>query len=131
MRVFVTASFGDTKVNIESMCAVVRAAGFEDFCFVRDIENYQKVFDDPKELMQRAKEEIRKSDILLIDMSDKPTGRAIETGIAYAFGKKIIVIMKKGTFIKDTAKGIADMVIEYDNIADISTRLKEFMNTQK
>jgi hypothetical protein len=34
---------------------------WQDFCFIRDVENYQKVFDNPKELMKRALEEIIKS----------------------------------------------------------------------
>lgn len=125
MRVFITASFGDSKENIERLCSAVRAAGFEDFCFIRDVENYQKTFDDSKELMQRAKEEIGKSDALLIDMTDKPTGRAIEAGIMYALGKRIIVIMKNGTKIKDTVRGIASEIIEYKNIEDISPILNK------
>ncbi|MFA6463617.1 MAG: nucleoside 2-deoxyribosyltransferase [Candidatus Paceibacterota bacterium] len=126
MRVIVTSSFGDSEEIIENLCSAVRTAGFEDFSFIRDVEKYQKVFRDPKELMKRAKEEIEKSDALLVDMTDKPTGRMIEVGIAYALGKKIIVIMKKGTEIKDTTRGIADVVIEYDKISDITLELKKF-----
>lgn len=126
MRIFITASFGDNKENIEKLCSVVRTAGFEDFCFVRDIEHYEKIFEDPKELMQRAREEIQKSDVLLIDVTDKPTGRAVEAGMAYSLGKSIIVIMKRGTVIKDTIRGIADMLIEYDEIRDIIPELKNF-----
>lgn len=124
MRIFITSSFGDSKEEIERLCSIVKSAGFEDFSFIRDIENYQKIFNDPKELMSRAREEIEKSDALLIDMTDKPTGRAIEAGMAYALGKKIIVIMKKDTKIKDTTRGIADVVIEYDEVEDISSQLK-------
>ena len=127
MRIFITASFGDSKENIERLCSAVKAAGFEDFCFIRDIENYQKMFDDPKELMQRAKEEINKSDALLIDITDKPTGRAIEAGIAYVLGKQIIVIMKTGNKIKDTVRGIADQIIEYQVIEDVTPALKSRM----
>ncbi len=127
MRIFVTASFGDSKENIKRLCSAIKAAGLEDFCFIRDVENYQKMFDDLKELMQRAREEIDKSDALLIDMTDKPTGRAIEAGIAYALGKKVIVIMKMGTKIKDTVRGIADEVIEYQVIEDITPTLKSLM----
>lgn len=75
--------------------------------------------------MQRSKEEIEKSDALLIDMTDNPTGRALEAGIAYALNKKIVVIMKKGTRIKDTTKGIADLIIKYEKIEDITQKLKE------
>lgn len=127
MRIYITASFGEPKEKTEELCRLVKTAGFEDFCFIRDVENYRKVFDKPKELMRRAKEEIQKSDILLIDVTDKPTGRAIEAGIAYALGKKIIVIMKKGVKIKDTVRGMADLIIEYDKIAEIVPRLKEIL----
>lgn len=128
MKLYITSSYGDTKEEIEKLCALVRSAGFEDFSFIRDVENYQKVFDDPKELMRRAQEEIEKSDALLIDMTDKPTGRMIEVGMAYALAKKIIVIMKRGTQIKDTTRGIADIVIEYDQLEDIIQGLKDLHN---
>ena len=127
MRVIVTSSFGDNEETIENLCLAVRSAGLEDFSFIRDIENYQKIFNDPKELMQRAKEEIEKSDALLVDMTDKPTGRMIEVGIAYTLGKKIIVIMKEGTKIKDTTRGIADIIIEYNKISDITQELGNFL----
>ncbi len=34
--------------------------------------------------MNKSKEEIEKCDVLLIDMTNKPTSRAIEAGIAFA-----------------------------------------------
>jgi len=130
MKVFITASFkgGINKEEIELLCLLAKESGFQDFCFIRDIENYQKVFDDPKKLMNRSKEEIEKCDILLIDMTNKPTGRAIEAGIAFAQNKKIILIMKKGTKIKDTASGISDAIIEYENIRDIVEPLSSLFN---
>lgn len=130
MKVFITASFkeGKNKDEIKYLCSLIKESGFEDFCFIRDVENYQKIFDNPKELMKRAKEEIEKSDVLLIDMTHKPTGRAIEAGIAFAQNKKIISIMKKGTKIKDTTRGISDAVIEYDEIKDIVNPLISLFN---
>lgn len=127
MRIYITSSFGDSKEEIEKLCLIVRSAGFKDFSFIRDVENYEKTFDDPKDLMRRAAEEIKQSDALLIDMTDKPTGRAIEAGMAYALDKKIIVIFKKGTRVKDTTVGIADALIEYDSIEDIAERLRKVL----
>ena len=126
---FITASFqgSDNKKEIEQLCFLVKEAGFDDFCFIRDVEHYQHVFDDPKDLMRRAFEEIKNSDWLLIDMTDKPTGRAIESGIAFALNKKIVVIMKKGTIIKDTVIGISEKIIEYENINDILPKLKNLL----
>ena len=128
-RMFITASFqgSNNKKEIEQLCSLVKEAGFDDFCFIRDVENYQHVFDDPKDLMRRAFEEIKNSDWLLIDMTDKPTGRAIESGIAFALNKKIVVIMKKGTIIKDTVIGISEKIIEYENINDILPKLKNLL----
>jgi nucleoside 2-deoxyribosyltransferase len=125
-KIFITASFqnGENKNDIENLCTLVRQAGWQDFCFIRDVENYQKIFNNPKDLMQRAFEEIKKSDALLIDITEKPTGRAIEAGMAYALGKEIIVIMKKGTVVKDTVMGIADKVFEYEVIDDITEGIK-------
>ena len=126
MKIFITAPFkeGKNKTEIENLCSLVKNAGFKDFCFIRDIENYQKVFNDPKELMDRAREEIKKCDVLLFDATNKSTGRAIEVGIAYSNKKKIIIIMKEGTKIKDTLKGVADVLITYKTIKDIQDDLK-------
>lgn len=126
MKVFITATFknGENKVEIERLCSLINSTGFEAFCFIRDVENYSKMFNDPKELMIRAKEEIEKCDLLLIDLTNKPTGRAYEAGMAYAFGKKVITIIKKGTELKDTTRGISDSIIEYDNLEDIVEPLK-------
>jgi hypothetical protein len=105
----------------------VKKAGMKDFCFIRDIENYQKIFSDSRELMDRAREEIIKCDALLIDFSVKSTGRTIEAGIAFDAGKKIIVIVKRGIKLNATAEGIADIVIEYDRLDDIVEPLKKFI----
>lgn len=128
-KMYITVTFkeGANRAEIEHLCSLIKEAGFEDVCFIRDVENYQKVFNNPQELMARALEEIRNCDYLLIDMSDKPTGRAIEAGMAYALGKKIVVIMRQGTVIKDTVRGIADVVIEYDQLEDIVPKLKAYL----
>lgn len=120
-KIFITAPFKErkNKEEIEHLCGLVREAGFEDFCFIRDIEKYSKIFNNPKELMRRAKEEIKKCDALLIDFSSKSTGRTLETGIAFALGMEIIVIKKEGVNLKDTAKGMADKIVEYKKINNI------------
>lgn len=81
MKMFITAHFkgAENRAEIEELCRIVSDAGFEAFCFIRDVENYQKTFSDAHELMRRAKEEILKCDALFIDLSTTSTGRAIET----------------------------------------------------
>ena len=126
MKVFITASFKDeeNQEEIEKLCALVRGSGFEDFCFIRDVENYQKSFEDPVMLMRRAKEEIEQCEALLIDLSEDTTVGTIEAGIAYTLGKPIITIMKRGTPLTDTVKGVSAAIIEYNQIEEIVKPLK-------
>lgn len=129
MKVYVTARYKGSKNKeaIETLCAAVRDAGMKDFCFVRDVERYEHVFDDPKELWARTYDEIGACDALLIDVSDYPTGgRLIESGIAYALKKPLIVIKKRGAEYKPFFDGISEKVIEYEDYKDLSQKLKRF-----
>lgn len=129
IKVYITARFkgSENKYEIEQLCDAVRQAGMQDFCFVRDVENYRKTFDDPVELWQRAFEEIEKCDALLIDVSDQPTGgRVIEAGIAFGLQKPVFVVVKKGTDYKDLYNGISTMVIKYSEPRDITEALARY-----
>lgn len=129
MKVYVAARFKgkENKPEIEALCAAVRAADMNDFCFIRDVENYQHTFDDPKELWQRAYDEILACDALLIDVSDNPTGgRMVEAGIAYALKKRVFVVVKKGVSYKGLFDGISSTVIEYETHKDITKDLKKY-----
>ncbi len=129
MKIYITASFKgkDNKKEIEKMCAIIKQSGFEDFYFVRDVENYQKIFNDAHELMQRSKNEIQKCNALLINYNGPGHGRIIELGIAYALNKKIILIAKKGICIKDTVKGVTNHIIEYQKLEDIIEPMKKIL----
>ena len=129
MKAYVTASFKgtDNKKEIEYLCSLIKQSGFEDFCFIRDIENYQKVFSDAHELMRRAKEEIAKCDVLFIEYSGPGHGRMVELGIAYALDKKVILLTKEGTFVKETILGVVNSVIEYKKLEDISAPLSKLL----
>lgn len=100
MKLFITASFKgeENKEEVEKLCSIVKNSGFEDFCFIRDVEGYQKIFSDPKKLMLRSREEIFKSDALLVDLTGKATGRAFEAGMAYALNKELSLLQRKAPF---------------------------------
>ena len=129
MRLYITATFKgiENRAEVEHLCDLVARSGWEDFCFVRDVEGWQPMFDDPRDLMARSLEEVRACDALLIDLTHKPTGRAYEAGMAYTLGKRVIVIARRETRLKDTTLGIADAVIEYDQIEEIVTPLAEWL----
>ena len=129
MKIYITAPFRDweNKDKIEYLCSIIRQSGFEDYCFVRD----EKIFDDEYEMMRRAKEKIEKCKVLLIDYDWPTHGRMIEIGMAYAMNKKIIVITKKWTRIKDTVRGVSDSIIEYKNIEDIIAPMSKLFSKWK
>ena len=130
MKIYVTARFkGEAnKTEIEKLCLAVRDSGMEDFCFIRDVENYQKTFNNPNDLWERSLFEIKSCDALLIDVSDVPTGgRVIEAGIAYALGLPVFVIAKTGLPCKDIFVGIATEVIFYDEYTGITPPLVKFL----
>lgn len=129
MKVYIAARFKgmENKREIEALCSAVKAAGLTDFSFIRDVEHYKHTFDDPKELWARAYDEIGACDALLIDVSDHPTGgRVVEAGIAYALRKPVIVATKRGVQHKGFFDGISSSVIEYDNMKDLTAKLKKF-----
>jgi len=129
MKVYVAVRYKgtDNKQQIEELCAAVHDAKMIDFCFVRDVEHYQKTFDDPKELWARAYDEIGTCDALLIDVTDYPTGgRLVEAGIAYALRMPIIIVKRKGTHHKGLFDGIASTIIEYTDYKNLTEQLKKF-----
>lgn len=131
MKIYITARFkgaAEQRGTIEALCSAVRDAGMEDFCFIRDIEHYEKVFDEPVELWQRALAELRQCDGLLIDVSDAPTtGRVLEAGMAYALGLPIFVIVKEGMSYKDAYDGISSHVIRYTTLDDVTSGLRQYV----
>jgi hypothetical protein len=52
----------------------------------------------------------------------------IELGMAYALNKKIVLITKKWTAIKETVRGVTDVVVEYDQWRDIIKPLAAWLN---
>ena len=131
IKVYVTSRFKNVSPeDVEALCFAVRKSGMQDFSFVRDVENYQKTFDDLSDLWIRAKEEIAKCDILLIDVSDNPTGgRVLEVGIAYGLNIPVFVIYKTGIAYKEIFSGIAANVVAYNQYSDITKPLSEFVRS--
>jgi len=130
VKIYITARFkgNENKEELEELCEAVKASGMEDFCFIRDVENYQKIFEEPKFLWNRAKFELKKCDALLVDVTDAPSdGRIAEAGMAYAIGLPIFVIVKNNVEYKPLFSGIATKIITYDKYQDITEPLAEYL----
>jgi nucleoside 2-deoxyribosyltransferase len=129
MKVYVSTRYkgSESRHEVERLTKAVRGAGLKDFSFVRDVEKYKHVFDDPKKLWARTKDEIGACDALLIDVSDHPSGsRLVEAGMAYALGKTVIVVKHHDATHKAVFDGISSVVITYSDDMDLMKQLKRF-----
>lgn len=130
MRIYITAKYKHWEVNsdTEIICKIIKDIWFDDFCFVRDI---RWPFENDQDMMMQALHEIKLSDILLIDVSEKSTWRTIEAWIAYALWKKIILIAKEWTGVKDTFQWISNLIIYYKELKDIKRTLLDIYQNRK
>ena len=129
MKIYITSRFkgaADNKSAIEKLCQAVRDAGAEDFHFIRDVEQHQPdFFATQEQVWEATKSSLKECDALLIDVSDSPSGGClIEAGMAFALGKPIYVITKKGTHYKDFYTGIASAIYEYEDIGEVTSFLR-------
>jgi nucleoside 2-deoxyribosyltransferase len=93
-----------------------------------NLEVYAFVFDykdnvDDKKLMRDALQKVDEADCLIVELSNKSLGIGIEAGYANAKGKPIIYLNKRGTELKQTMKGIADVVITYEKEEDLLNQI--------
>lgn len=126
---YVTSRFkgaAESRDQITALCLVVRNAGFEDFSFIRDVEDFDpNHFGTQTEVWEESLKHLRACDALLIDVSDAPSGgRNVEVGMAYALGIPIYVIVRRGVAHKGFYDGVSQAVIVYDDLVDVTEQLK-------
>lgn len=97
---------------------------------VRDFEKWGKVKFTPQELMRKSFEEIDKSDLLVVEYSEKGVGLGIEAGYAYAKTIPIFVIAETSSEISETIKGIAKSIFFYDDPSEITKNFIEIKSAQ-
>ncbi len=107
------------RAEIESITAVLHAAGIQTVCIASDVEKWGTVQLSLQELMERTFAEIDQSDIVILEMSEKGVGLGIEAGYAVAKGKQLVVLIKEGCKLSGTMEGIADVVITYERPEEI------------
>lgn len=118
MQVFLSIKFQDDQRNrplIEHIDQRSGEIGHRLVCICKDVERWGEVRLEPGELMQRTFLEIDKSDLVLVEFSEKGVGIGIEAGYAYSKKKPIIAIGLGQADLPNTLRGITDRVIRYDS----------------
>ncbi len=95
---------------------------------LRKIHRVKFIFPHEKSLNpEPSKDMIKKSYMVIAEVSSPSHGVGIELGWADAFNVRIIFIFKKGSKISSSLKILSHDFIEYENVEDILLQLKELI----
>lgn len=82
----------------------------------------------PEEIFTRDYNELKSSDILIAEVSERSHGVGIEIGLSYDLKLKRILLLQRGQFISKLAQGMPDTtIIEYQSADDLKTKLKDVL----
>lgn len=115
-KVFLSIKFhadGRNRALIERLCDLLAANGHEPFCVVRDLEDWGRVQLNTWELMRQTFSAIEKSDLVLVELSEKGVGLGIEAGFAFARGIPVVTAARIGSDVSTTPEGISARVCLY------------------
>jgi 2'-deoxynucleoside 5'-phosphate N-hydrolase len=111
------------RPHIESILAELEKLDYETRCVVRDVEGWGEQHLSAEDLMQKTFALIDASDTVVVDLTEKGVGVGIEAGYAYAKGKPVFTIAKRGSDISTTLSGISSRIAWYNDYSEISLLL--------
>ena len=123
MKAFLAIKYYEDMRNkdlIEKIYTAFKKQCVEVFVFAKDVQHYKSCDMLPHEIMKRAFDEIKNSDIFIIDASELSIGIGIEAGVAYSSGIPIYLIARKNAEVSNSIKGISKDVYFYDSPDELS-----------
>lgn len=87
------------------------------------VQKYSFKKDEEKEMMDKAFGEIKDSDIIIVEGSDKAIGIGIEVGYAKALNKPIIYLRNEISEYSTTVGGSSTHKIVYKDLTDLKEKL--------
>jgi hypothetical protein len=106
----------------QAVCQAIQSSGQEVFLAYQEIE--QRRLSDPHQFMPLVREQIRRSDLIVILYDAELRGGLIEAGIAYANGVPIWLAHRCGERVSSSALGCAETVIEYSGLQELVQQLQ-------
>ena len=104
---------------MEKICFQIENKGINVFLFARNVQNYGPCKLSGQEVMDIAFDEIKKSDIIIVEASEISIGVGIEAGVAYANNIPIYTIAQKEAYVSNSIKGISKKCFFYDIPEDL------------
>lgn len=129
LRAFIALKFYDGDVSkkiVEDITVALKKVNINTFVAVRDIEKYGEVkgLDMENFMPKYTFPEIEASDIMIIEYSESGAGLGMCADHAYCNGVPVYLIAKRGSNISTTVKSVAEKVIFYDEVSDITESKK-------
>ena len=106
--------------EITQLSRQLEQSGYKTVCIARDVEKWGAVHLPPSELMLHTFTEIDRSDLIVMEMSEKGVGLGIEAGYAYAKGKYLLIVLKNERELSSTMAGIASKIIRYQSLEQLN-----------
>lgn len=127
MRTYIAISYAGKK-RLKEELEVIQSSlvqfGITAFVFA---DQYTFKPEEESLMMQKAMEEIDRSDLLIAAASEKAIGIGIEAGYAKGKGKPVIYIRHHKAEHSTTLSGISDFQIIYVDLQDLAQKLKSIV----
>jgi len=127
-KIFIAGPWRQKKYQLilEHIRKILEEIGYKTFVGAKDVDNYGKIRMSRHLFWKRIVNEIKNSDVLIVDMKNVGTGfgRVIEVGIAKAFNKKVILLYPSKFKTDECLEEVADKIISYKNLDDLQKKLK-------
>ena len=123
MKAYITCPVSHTQKRLDLLPVikkVVESEGAEPFVF--------QIGGEAREIFQRDLEQLKASDILIAEVSERSHGVGVEIGLSYLLGLRRILLMEKGSSITKLIQGMPKtVIIEYESVDDLEKKLRKFL----
>lgn len=133
MRIFISHKFQginkkDLRKKLEKIISIIEKNNHQAFVYFRNRTNWRVKNFPPGKVIKESFWEIKKCDAVVgfIDRPKLSEGMLLEIGFAKALNKKIILLIS-GKYSFPTLEAISDRVIKFNNLENLSKKLKRFL----
>jgi len=133
LKAFLGLKFYDGDISkklVDDITNALSPLNIHTFVAVRDIEKYGEVkgLDMAHFMPKYTFPEMETSDIMIIEYSEAGAGLGMCADHAYCNNVPLYLIAKNGSKISTTVNSVAEKVIFYDDINDITKAFQELIN---
>lgn len=134
LKAFIALKFyeGDeSKKLVDDITNALLPLNINTFVAVRDIEKYGEVkgLDMAHFMPKYTFPEMETSDLMIIEYSEAGAGLGMCADHAFCHGVPLYLIAKKGSKISTTVNSVAEKVIFYDEVSDITDEFNKLINS--